>query len=80
MREKDELRSSLAASKKAHERETVLRVEAENCVNATRQELAFTKDVHNSVRMGFFFSLDFIETANRIDFSDSVSNSVPPAS
>jgi hypothetical protein len=49
MREKDEIRSTLAASKKAHERETVLRVEAENCVNATRQELAFVKEVHNTV-------------------------------
>ena len=46
MREKDELRSSFTASKKAHERETLLRVEAENVVNATRQELAFTKDIH----------------------------------
>eukprot|EP00116_Pleurobrachia_bachei_P003705 sb/3463967/ len=46
MREKDELRSSFEASKKAHERETVLRVEAENALNATRQELAFVKDVH----------------------------------
>ena len=49
MREKDELRSSLEASKKAHERETVLRVEAENALNATRQELAFVKDVHAAV-------------------------------
>lgn len=48
MREKDEIRSTLAASKKGHERETVLRVEAENCVNATRQELAFVKEVHNA--------------------------------
>ena len=55
MREKDEIRSTLAASKKGHERETVLRVEAENCVNATRQELAFVKEVHNAVSYIYLF-------------------------
>ena len=49
MREKDELRANLAASKKSHEKETLLRVEAENCVNATRQELAFVKDINQKV-------------------------------
>ena len=51
----------------------MLRVEAENCVNATRQELAFVKEVHNAVSL-FYQPLENTPVVECDDYSKITRN------